>query len=563
MLARSIRLALLLSVLALVPAAAANAASIWTPLTSGTSAQITAIAAPSSGEVVYTTSDGTIYYLSGSTFTQASVTPAASLGLTAIAMSTNGADGVAVGQAGEIYYSTDAGQQWTAAVAPSESDTGSCGSGWTGFTAISDNLNSARFVPSSTTVYITGDDNDVLRSTNGGKNFTEVNKSGSGCVADSTGAFNDTAWISPTVGLLISNQFGYLFRTINGFSSATEVGGGSINGYNEVTKLAIDLGNASDLWVVAGGGLSEGANYSTNGGETWTGVNFESSQSNILLDIANSGTTVVAVGEDGDVWTSNDGVNFYYDIPPAYPTTNWDAVAMVPGTNTAIIGGASGALAITGYANALPPATPPTGTISGPTTLAPGVPGTYTLHASDYSGGPGLDTSSYVWSLPGQAAQHGDTATFVSATPGTYTVTASFSDVVGNEGSASITVKVAASGPTGSGQKKTTTGGGTVGIYKKVTVPKGSSKDRYIPIYLLDKTPRKFVITLLTAPRKHKKQKTLATLTTTLKKGHKDVHLKLPNSVKSGSYELEVRLYTTGKHAKAVGKRIKQLFVLD
>lgn len=564
MLTRSIRLALLL--LAVAPAAAAHAASLWTPLASGTSADITAVAAPQAGEVVYATGSGTIYYLNGGgTFTQASVTPTPPLGFTGVAMSTSGVDGVAVGEAGEIYYSTDSGLHWTKNTTTHEYTSGDCTSGWTGSHTLNDALNSVKFAPNSTVVYVTGANNDVLKSTDGGLTFTEVNKTAGGCIANSNGAFSDTFWLSSSVGYLISNQFGELWVTTDGLSSATEDdSSGAINGYDETTTLAIDTANPSHMWAAAGGGLSEGITYSTNGGSSFTGVNFESAQSetNLLEDIANNGTTVVAAALNGDIWTSPDGVNFYDQVaPPPYSTTNWNAVAMVPGTNTAIVGGASGALVITSKANTLPDTIPPTGSISGPATLSPGQYGTYKITATDNPGGSGVNPSSFVWSIPGQASQTGASATFAFPTAGHYTVTVSFSDLAGNTATATFTITVNAPPPSGSGQKNTTTGGATVGIFKKVTV--SGRKGRYIPIYLLDKTPRKFVITLLTVRRKHKPQKTLAKLTTILKKGHAVAHLQLPGSVKSGSYELEVRLYTTGKHSKAVGKRIKQLFVLD
>jgi photosystem II stability/assembly factor-like uncharacterized protein len=559
---------MLLCALMLVPAAGAAAASLWTPLNSGTSDQITGIATPQAGEIVYVTSAGHIEYFNGSTFQPATV-PTTVFGLSAVAFSADGVHGVAVGQDGDIYASADSGHDWTADSKPMEFESGSC-SGWTDPEPLSDDLNSVRFVPSSNHVFVTGANNDVLESVDNGAHFSEVNKSGSGCVANSQNTFTDTAWLNSTTGFLVSEQFGGFFRTTDGFTGSSggtvELTGDDVvlDTYSNPVKLAVDASHQSDIWEAGGNGSSAGIGYSTDGGDAWSIANYSTPELNILEDIANVGTTVVAVGQSGDIWTSPDGKNFYQqDAGAPYSSTNWDAVSMVPGTDEAVVGGDGGSLVITTKANQLPDKTPPTGHISGPPKLAPGQFGTYTVSASDNPGGSGINGGSFRWAIPEQPAQTGTTARFAFSKPGTYDVTVSFTDLAGNPASASITVKVSAPGPTGSGQKTTTTGGGKVGIYKKVTVPKGSGRDRYIPIYLLDKTPRKFVITLLTVQRKHKKQKTLAKLTTTLKKGHKDVHLKLPNGVKSGSYELEVRLYTTGKHAKAVGKRVKQLFVLD
>jgi len=596
MLARSIRLALLLSVLALVPAAAANAASLWTPITTGTSDNITAISTPTAGELVFTTSDGHIYYLnSGGTFTQATLSPTTTEDFNSVAMSQDGTNGVAVGNDGTIYYSSDSGEQWTAVTPkPQDYTSGDC-TGWSNKGTLTDALYSVKYVPGTAppyTVYITGNNSDILRATDDGgagqPTFTEINKSSTPfanpanteypyCLADSGGgggqAFTDTAWINSTTGYLLSNSFGDYFGTTDGLTDTaggtTEVSAdGSLNGQTQPpgNKLALDLSNPSDAWDAGSGGFTEGIEYTTDGGIDWNTATYaNANESNTLNDIASEGTTVVAVGDNGDIWNSSDGVNFNDQVAAApNSTTDWNAVAMVPGTTTAYVGGNNGAMVATARANEPPDMTPPTGTITGPASLATGQFGTYTLHPVDNASGPGLNTSSYVWSIPDQSAQKGTTATFAFSAPGSHTVTATFSDLDGLSNTASITIKVtapAAPAPSGSGQHNTTTGGATVGIYRKVKV--SGSKSRYIPIYLLDKTPRKFVITLLTVKHKGKKQKTLAKLTTTLKKGHKSVHLKLPNSVKSGSYELQVRLYTTGKHPKAVGGRIKQLFVLD
>jgi photosystem II stability/assembly factor-like uncharacterized protein len=594
MLARSIRLALLLSVFALVPAAAANAASLWTPITTGTTDNITAISTPTAGELVFATSDGHIYYLnSGGTFTQATLSPTTTEDFNSVAMSQDGTNGVAVGNDGTIYYSSDSGEQWTAVTPkPQVYTSGDC-TGWSNEGTVTDTLYSVKYVPGSAppyTVYITGNNSDILRATNDGGSgqptFTEINKSSTpfanpattdeaNCLADpgyggSGLGFTDTAWINSTTGYLLSNSFGNYFETTDGLTDTTggttEVSAdGSLNG-QESDKFALDLSNPSDAWVAGGGGFTEGIDYTTDGGIDWSTATYANTgESNTLNDIANEGTTVVAVGQNGDIWNSSDGVNFNDQVAAApNSTTDWNAVAMVPGTTTAYVGGNNGAMVATTRANEPPDLTPPTGTITGPASLATSQFGTYTLHPVDNASGPGLNTSSYVWSIPDQSAQKGTTATFAFSTPGSHTVTATFSDLDGLSNTASITIKVtapAAPAPSGSGQHNTTTGGATVGIYRKVKV--SGAKSRYIPIYLLDKTPRKFVITLLTVKRKGKKQKTLAKLTTTLKKGHKSVHLKLPSSVKSGSYELQVRLYTTGKHPKAVGGRIKQLFVLD
>jgi hypothetical protein len=560
MLLRSSRIALVAAMLTiLAPVAASRAASLWTPVPTGTTDDITAVATPKAGEVVFTTGNGHIYYLNGTTFVQATLTPPTVLGFAALGMSTDGLDGVAVGNNGQMYYSTDSGHTWNASTAPTELTSGSCGSGWTTPQPIADQLYSAHFVPSSTTVYVTGAHSDVLRSTNGGHTFSEVNKSATGCVADPGGGqeFTDSAWVTGTVGYFLSDYFGEYFVTTNGLGSANRLSDGSINGYTFVDRLAVNLSNTSDAWVTAGGGLSEGIDYTTNGGTSWTGVHYNTDQTNQLNGVANVGKTVVAVGQGGDIWTSPDGVNFYRQAAAdPYAAETWNAVSMVPGSNSAFAVGDGGALVTTASANQLPDTTAPTGTIAGPHTLQPGQFGSYTVNAADNPGGSGIDPSSFSWSIPGQAAQTGTHVMFAFSNAGTYTVTVSFKDLAGNAGSASIMVKVSSTS-TGSQPVTKGSGGSTVTIFKKVKAGQGTG--RFIPVTLATKKPRRFIVTLLTKNGKHQ----LATLTTTLKKGHKTVHLRISSKIKSGSYKLVVIVLTTGRHSHPVGGRIKQVFVLS
>jgi hypothetical protein len=602
---RLIRLApLLAAAVMLLGVGPAAAATIWSPLTSGTSANINSVAAPSSSEVVFTTATtgsttGAIYYLNSSGgFTAATVTPAPVHPLTSIAMSSDGKDGVAVG-AEQIYISTDSGQVWTQATTPQEYETGSCGDGWTGGkTTLSDPLLSATFVPGSTapyTVYLTGGQqdtessvgDDIFKGTipaSGTPTFTEVNKDGTTafahpadtsdvyCLADDgfyTGtAMNDSVWTSATTGFFVTDGFGTVMETTDGLTdtaNGTTVLGEAINGDNPDT-IAVDSADTNEMWVAGGVGLGDGIDYSTNGGATFS-VPPGYIGDNTMDDIANSGTTVVAVGQSGDIWTSGNGSDFVQqDAPSPLNATNWNSVAMVPGTNEAIVGGNGGALVVTTAANTVPDLTMPTGTISGPTALVAGTYGTYTIAATDNPGGSGVNPASYSWSADGQTAT-GVSAKFAFATAGTYTITCDFADLAGNKSSATYTVTVvkAATGPgtgtsttpVGTSSASTTTGGATVGIYRKVKL--GTGKGRYIPVNLKDKAKRKFIIQLLT---KAKKPKRLSQLTVTLD-GKATVHLSVPKNVKSGTYEIEVRIYKTGKHGKQTGKSIKQVFVLS
>jgi photosystem II stability/assembly factor-like uncharacterized protein len=559
MVARSARLALVL--MALAPVAAARAATLWSPVNSGTSQTISAVSAPSTSEVVFVTtgSSSNIRYLSGSSFVAASVAPANVTGFTDVAMSPDGSKGVAVGPSGKIYKSSDFGHTWSLATVALVR-TGTCPSPGTTFASLSSDLYSVKFADAST-VYVTSANDDVLKSTTGGASFAEVNKtSSSTCVSTPGGPFTDTFWVDAANGYLLSNDFGQLAATSNGFTSATLKSGGP-NGFTFRDQLAVDPSDISHAWAISAGPANPSYfALTTDGGNNWTNPTFDATQVG-LQDIAFAGGTVIAVGLGGDIYTSPDGRNFYRQIAAApLNTTDWRGVAMINAT-TAYVGGAGGALVTTTTANQIPDTTAPTGHISGPAHLAPGQFGTFIANVTDNPGGSGIDPASFVWSTAGLPDQTGhNTASFAFNSTGNHTITVTFKDLAGNQGTASFSVSVQAGPPSGSSPHTTTTGGATITIFKRVTV-KGR-KGRFIPVVLKTSKPRRFVIALTTIAKKHKRSKTLAKLTVTIKHGKRTVHLKISSKVKSGSYRLVVKVFTTGRHRHQTGRNVKQVFVL-
>jgi photosystem II stability/assembly factor-like uncharacterized protein len=558
---RCVRGSLLALALALVPAATAGAASLWTPVPTNTTQTITAISAPHAGEVVFVTSGGSISYLNSSgAFQAASLNSPNPTGFTSVAMSPDGTKGVAVGALGVIYHSVDSGLTWTKNPAPTEF-TDSCPTPGSGTGPLSDLLYAVKWSDTGT-VWITGAHDDVLKSTNFGGNFAEVNKHVGSCVADPGGsgqAFTDMVWITPSIGYFLSNNFGGYFATTDGFLHATNVGSGP-NGFTWDDKLAVDPGSPNRAWAIAGGGGGSYFSLTTDGGSNWSEPNYDTNNVS-LQDIAFSGGTVITVGTSGDIYTSPDGLNFYRQIAGApYESNDWHAVAMLSST-TAYVGGAGGVLLTTAQANHVPDTTAPTGSITGPSTLNVSQFGTYTAHVTDNAGGSGVDTSSFTWSAPDNPSHTGATATFAFPSAGPKVITLTFRDLAGNTNSVTFTVNVGSGssggGPAGSNPSTHSTGGSKITIFKTVTVTGKSG--RYIPVKLATKKPRKFVITLVTLAKHSKK---LAHMTVRLKKGKKTVHLKIGTNVKPGTYRLQVQVFTAGKHAHKVGKRVKQVFLL-
>jgi photosystem II stability/assembly factor-like uncharacterized protein len=357
--------------LALIPAANAAAASIWTPVASGTGGTISAIATPKAGEVVFTTTAGKIFHSTvGGAFAEASLNLPMALAFDDVAMSPDGTVGIAVGEAGSIYRSGDSGANWNR-VNGTTAWTGECGGGSN--SVLAENLFSVHFA-SASVIYVTGANDDVLKSVNGGTTFSEVNKDSSSCLIHSS--IGDSAWREPNVGYLVSNYFGALWRTTDGFGGGvggtTQIGS-SVNGFEGRDRLALDADDPLRMWATNPGLGTSYFRYSVNGGVNWESPTLtDGATKTSFLDLASGiGTNVVAVGAGGAIYTTTNGVNFVpqpADAPNAANT--WEAVAFQPGSATAWVGGTNGVLLTTAQANFEPqePSSPPP---SGATTAPP------------------------------------------------------------------------------------------------------------------------------------------------------------------------------------------------
>ncbi len=346
-------------VAASIPAGSAAAASIWTPVASNTAGTISAIAAPKAGEVVFTTTAGKIFHSTvGGAFAEATLDLPMTLAFDDVAMSPDGTVGIAVGEGGAIYRSGDSGANWNR-INGTVVYAGACGGA--GHTFLTGDLFSVHFASSSSVIYVTGDNDDVIKSTDGGMSFTDVNKTSTSCLIHST--VGDTAWRSESIGYLLSNEFGGVWRTLDGFTSATQIGS-SVNGFEGGDRLALDADDPLRMWAThPEPGLSY-FRYSVNGGVNWESPTLtDGATKTSFLDLASGiGTNVVAVGGGGAIYTSLDGLDFTPELAPALVAGNtWEAVAFQPGSTTAWVGGTNGVLLRTDQSNVQPaaPVTPP------------------------------------------------------------------------------------------------------------------------------------------------------------------------------------------------------------
>lgn len=550
--------------------ASAQAASIWTPINSGTASTITSIVYQSSTRFWYATSSGTIAAFNGSSFVPGTgITPGENF--VDLAFQSGGGVGYAVTSNGHVWRSTDSGTSWTQLSSPgTHSD---CSSATPSTEA---ELNAVQWA-NSTTVYLLGNNSTVIRSTNADAatpTFTEVNKIATGtCAIQQEGFtedFSDATFLpsNPADAFFIAKSFGRLYESSNALTAATgnKVSDGTVNSFNGNPRVAQDATSPNRLWFVdheSGGSCGRLClQVSTNGGTTTAAATFpnDDSVTGNLFDISSQGGVEVTAGSGGEIFTSVDGTNFYKQpADGTLATQNWTAEAAFDAAHAAV-GGENGALAVTSAANTIPDIIAPTGTISGPTTATAGHATTYTAVLADNAGGSGINPASVTWTAPGFAAQHGATATYTFPNGvSEVTLTVSFADNAGNPGTATLGVTVKPAGPpTGSKPITTSTGGATITIFRVVTVTGRNA--RFIPVVVSATKPRKFIAQLL--PAKGRK-KVLATGRKTFKRkhgGHGTIKVKISAKVKPGTYVIVVRETTLS--GKKVGRPVRVKFTL-
>ena len=499
------RVALLTTVTALAAVGStAQAATIWTPLSSGTAGTITSIVYQSPTRFWYATSGGTIAFFNGTGFSAGTVeTPGEDF--VDLAFQSGGPNGYAVTSNGHVWRSTDGGVSWKELTSPTTLKDCSNPSS----PVIETELNAVQWAGSST-VFLMGDESTILRSTNadsGVPTFTEINKVGTGTCAVQSETFmenlTDATFLpaNPADALFVDQNFGSIYESNHALTVSVTgalVTGETVNSFTGNPRIAQDPVSPNRIWVAdhETGGAGCGTLClvrSTDGGSTSSAATFPNDAHVIggLYDISSQGGVEVTAGSGGEIFTSIDGANFY-DQPAegTLATENWRAEAAFDAQHAAV-GGENGALAITSAANTIP--TPP-GTTPGPTTGSGTPPPT---------GGP----------APGP--------------------------------------------PTGSKPTRLNIGGAVITVYRVVTVTGRNA--RFVPVVVSTAKPRRFLAQIL----RLKGKKALATGRLTIKGrhgGHGTIRLHLSAGVKPGTYLILVRASTLA--GKAVGKPVKVRFTL-
>lgn len=329
----------------------AHAASVWRTSPSGTTATISSIAYPTPGNVVFATAAGQIYYGGPAGFKPAAMNPANYTALTRVAMSPDGTRGVAVGLGGKIYFSADAGHTWNLETPPAEVQ-GSCTTYQPSTGPLTDDLSDVQYADANT-VYIAGASYDVLKSTDGGATFTEVNKVLAGdvpsCKVGQVSAFDFLDASNGFLGVIHS-----LYATPNGINGTNgtnaEIGGLTSNMY--FLTVAVDHRNPQHMVAATTGtnGLGFDSQVSVDGGRTWNEPTWPY-PGPVMRGAATKGGTALLVGNAGALYDTTDFRSWAKQAGPATaPAADWTTVAMLDGSH-AVAGGAKGEIAFTDAAD--------------------------------------------------------------------------------------------------------------------------------------------------------------------------------------------------------------------
>jgi hypothetical protein len=457
----------------LIGADAAPAASIWSQIASGTTAEITGIEYQSDLRFWFVTANGEIFTRQpGGAFTR--TFGPSGVGLTDITFQRDGGlIGIAVGRNGQVLRSTNGGANWVDVNPGGTSIPVSKKSTTFPDCRASEPLgdvNSVRFAAAGR-VWIMAEGAQLATSqpataANVGAAATWVDANrdthGTGSPDDDTcklatgyaEGIDDAFFFpgNPDVAYFCTAYFGEIFFTSNNLATSGSKKPGSCgNGNTAERRMTGDPANPSRMWAAGPGGT--GTSFLSRTIDGWgtsnpfTIVNPDAHDIGTPYDVASSGGIVVAVGDGGTIVNSVDGVNFFNNAGDgALLTAGWRAVSMASSSQAAI-GGAGGALALTGQANSIPDIVAPTATIAGPTAVAAGQAATYTANAVDNAGGSGINPASFAWSAVGTAGATGNPAGIVFPAAGYYLLKVTFADNAGNPASATLGVTVTAGAP--------------------------------------------------------------------------------------------------------------------
>ncbi len=246
-----------------------NGGQTWSHRPSGTMSFLRGLAAPTTMDAWVVGDDGTILFTQDGGFSWTPQPSGVTLGINEI-FAISSSEAWVVGDAGMVRHTTNGGALWSAQTSNT-----------------TNNLNDIFFVDAQNG-WAVGASKTIRKTTNGGQTWTSITIPGPG-LFDLIGVFfvdAQNGWAAGTNGTILC--------TTNGGAQWTRQTTNTTTDLNKVRFLDLNTGvTVGELGTVL---------FTTNGGQIW--VPFASGATNGLEGLASSGTTVVAVGVFGGIYTA-------------------------------------------------------------------------------------------------------------------------------------------------------------------------------------------------------------------------------------------------------------------
>lgn len=556
----------------MAPAAPAAALPAWESVASGTTDTITALEYQGETRAWYGTADGRFGHADDSGAFHLSSTAFPGHAIADIDFSWFSPTGFAVSTSGGVFRTTDAGRTWSELTASLPTVNGSCSGAF--FPRAVPRLTAVEWTYNTSVVLVgggagaTATEPIVIRSIDatspspGFENWGRL-PGAPWCKLGTTGE-----WLSDVFSLPVNaNQLtfvagdGTLWRSPDGLGRPAAAHAELRGNAGTAPRIAVDHSAPDRVWAIDRGCAGVCFLRSTTGGTdpqpmAIAGPPQLASELNAIDYVTNS---VIAVGEDGAILRSTDGVTAV-PLPAEGPhaTTDWRAVSTLDHSH-ALVAGAGGALLKAVPWVLLPDRQPPTGRVSGPASLPVGASATFAVvDVVDPSPGSGVDPATFTWTSTSGGAGSGTAVTIAFPHPGLHHVRAEFKDRAGNVGSATAQVIVAGVGhrpgddprdpkPRGGDARnapsnasrpvRKSTGGAAVTVWQRISLGRG----RTVPVQLTARRRRRVALALVSGRRPRGR---VAQRTVTMPAGvTRLVRLPVGARVRPGAYRVVVRVF--------------------
>jgi hypothetical protein len=355
---------------------------------------------------------------------------------TAIAFNSSGTNGIAVGKAG-VLWRYDAGG-WKKQASPMTynfrfEDCFSPGS-YTLSSPVVEDFTGVRWTDDSTVYLFSKRYGSLLRSTDKGAKWAEVNRQSNGsCYYN--GSANDIFVLPGSSPAYMLIHTGRIFLSTSGLTTFASDRGGACG-----NRLVVDPQNPARMY--AGGPGCWEFSFSEDGGSSFRQARLMNGREQQYATFAGRGSTMLGAGDAGYIFNAiTPGEAYLEPADGALLTNDWRASALAS-ESVGALGGANGSLVVSKQLNTVPDIVKPTGSIGGPTSGTTGATLTFSADVSDNDGGSGIDSGGLTWKSDEAAAGSGSTAAITFPRAGYYTIELTFRDRQGNTATATKGVSI-------------------------------------------------------------------------------------------------------------------------